>query len=105
MKEGHRNNTLRDALDTLNHVCHIDDSSRRCLEQSFMIMDFCLARTRFRKLLLDFHDLDLGLDTRLLTMLYFHIVNRCRVGILDNIMRGFKDAEIYRLDSKPFNNR
>ncbi len=39
-----RNNTLRDALDSLNHVCHTYDRSQTCLEESD-IRDYCLATT------------------------------------------------------------
>ncbi len=107
-----RNNTLRDALDSLNDVCHISDRSMRCLEENG-VRGFCLTLIGHRPLLLYFqlichhqtrdanliHSLQCLHDTRVLVMLYFHIAERCRgFGILDDIMRRFKNAYFYILN-------
>ncbi len=102
-----RNNTLRDALDSLNHVCHIYDRSQTCLEESD-IRDYCLTTTNAGALThIEFqfichcqqrdenlvHSLQCLYDKRLLVMLYFHMAHRCHgEGILDDIMRRFKKA-------------
>ncbi len=111
-----RNNTLRDALDSLNEVCHISDRGMRCLEEN-AIRGFCLTLTgRFTPLLVFqfichhqskdenlIHSLQCLHDTRVFVMLYFHIAHRCRgFGILDDIMRRYKNAYFYRLDINPF---
>ncbi len=52
------------------------------------------------------HSLQCLHDTRLLTMLYFHIADRCRgFGILDNVMRRYKNAYFYRLNITPWLNQ
>ena len=110
------NNTLRDALDSLNHVCYIHQRSQACLEENG-IGHFCLAITPVgTHLQTDFqfichrqrrdenliHSLQCLHDTRLLTMLYFHIADRCRgFSILDYTMRRYKNAYFYALDIKP----
>ncbi len=110
-----RNKTLRDALDSLNDVCHTSDRSMRCLEENG-IRGFCLRLTGHFYALLDFqvichhqsrdenliHSLQCLHDTRVFAMLYFHIADRCRgFGILDDIMRRYKNAYFYGLDIKP----
>ncbi len=110
-----RNNSVRDALDTLNQVCHIYDRSQACLEESG-IRDYCLTTTVFIKFKMDFqftchhqrrdenlvHSLRCLRDTRVMVMLYFHIAKRCRgVGILDDVMKRYKNAYFYKLDIKP----
>ncbi len=104
-----RNTTLGDALDSINHVCHIHDRSRTCLEKSD-IPDFCLASATCLNLQADFqfichhqqrsknlaHSLECLHDTRLLVMLYFHIADRCRgFGILDDVMRRYENAYFF----------
>ena len=114
-----KNNLLRDALDSLNHVCYNHDRSRTCLEENG-IQGYCLATIDYMNLQprFDFichhqrrdenlvHSLQCLHDTRLLTMLYFHIADRCQgFGILDNVMRRYKNAYFYRLDVTPFMNQ
>ncbi len=41
-----RNTTLKDDLGVLNHVCHIHERSRTCLEESG-IRDYCLTLTSY----------------------------------------------------------
>ncbi len=111
-----RNNTLRDALDSLNHVCQIHDRSQTCLEESG-ITDFCRTTTGYRFIEIDFqfichrrqrdenliHSLQCLQETRLLAMLYFHIAQRCRgFGILDDIMKRNKNAYFYILGVSPY---
>ncbi len=115
------NNTLRDALDSLRHVCRIHDRSKACLEESG-IRDYCLATTTNRYILMDFqfqfichhkrpsenlaHSLQCLQETRVLEMLFFHIAERCRgYGILDDIMNRYKKAYLYALNIKPFHDR
>ncbi len=112
-----RNNTLRDALDSLNHVCHTYDRSQTCLEESG-IRDYCLGTTNQASVgmyidsqfICHHQQRDENLvrsmqclyDSRLLAMLYFHIADRCRgMGILDDIMRRNKNALFYIMDIKP----
>ncbi len=111
-----RNNTLRDALDSLNHVCHTYDRSQTCLEESG-IKYYCLAATNWVSLLhIDFQfichqeqrdenlvrSLQCLYDKRLLVMLYFHIAHCCRgMGILDDIMSRYKRVLFYKWDIKP----
>ncbi len=110
-----RNNTLRDALDSLNHVCHIHERSQACLEESG-IRDYCLATTTNTPVQISFqyichhqrrdenlvHSLQCLYDTRVMAMLYFHIADRCRgFGILDDIMRRYKKIYFYVLDTSP----
>ncbi len=112
-----RNKTMRDALDSLNHVCHVYDRSQKCLEDSD-IRDYCMAVTPIGVLAhIDFQflchhqqrdenlvrSLQCLYDKRLLVMLYFHIADRCHgVGILDDIMRRYKNALFYIWDINPY---
>ena len=110
---------LGDALDSLNHVCHIHDRSRTCLDESgipgycatsldgaslglSLQIDFqfiCHHQRRDENLV---RSLQCLYATRLLAMLYFHIADRCRgVGILDDVMTRYKNAYFYTLDIKP----
>ncbi len=110
-----RNYILRDALDSLNDVCHINDRSMRCLEENG-IRGYCLRLTGHFYVQLDFHFIchhqtrDENLihalqclhDTRVFVMLYFHIADRCRgFGILDDTMRRYKKAYHYSLYTPP----
>ncbi len=111
-----RNITLRDALDSLNHMCHTYDRSQTCLEEKG-IQDYCLAtinpglvshvefqfichqQQRDENLV---RSLQCLYDNRLMVMLYFHIAGRCRgMGILDGIMRHYKNAMFYAWNIKP----
>ncbi len=107
--------TLRDALDALEHVCYIYDSSHTCLAENG-IRDYCIATTEYSSYLTDFQfichhsprnenlvrSLQCLHDTRLMATLYFHIANRCRgMGILDDIMRRYKNAYFYAMGIKP----
>ncbi len=93
---------MRDALDSLNHVCYIHDRSQSCLREHD-IQDFCLYigwgyqvpviafrfichhRQRDENLVRSLQCLQ---EKRLMVMLYFHIARRCRgFGILDDVMR------------------
>ncbi len=110
-------NTLRDALDSLNHTCHINDKSQSCLSERG-IRDYCLVTTGEGGLFqMDFQFIchhrrrDENLvrflqclhDTRVLVMLYFHIADRCRgMGILDDMMRRIKNARFYNLNINPY---
>ncbi len=112
-----RDNNLKDALDSLNYVCHIYDRSQTCLQESGK-PDYCLyASADGGTIHSDFqfichhqqrdvnlaHSLQCLHNTRLLVMLYFHIADRCRgFGILDDIMRRYKHAYFYTLDVNPF---
>ncbi len=111
-----RVNNLRDALDSLNYVCHIHDLSRGCMKQRG-IEDFCLDTTVFSRIQFDFQyicyhrqrneifvrSLQCLRETRTLVMLYFHIAHRCRgVLILDDIAAGNKNAYFYTLDIQPY---
>ncbi len=112
-QDTNRNKTLRDALDSLNHVCHVQDRSQACLEESG-ILDYCLAAINFSpsvqrnfKFICHHRQRDVNLvhslqclhDTRVMAMLYFHIANRCSgMSILDDNMRRYKNAYFYRLD-------
>ncbi len=107
--------TERDALAILDAKCHIYERCQMCLEDSD-IRDYCLATTplgaglhidfqfichqqRDKKLVYSLKCLH---DSRVLAMLYFHIADRCRgMGILDDIMRRYKNAYFYKLDIKP----
>ncbi len=108
--------TRKDALDSINHMCNIYYNSRKCLEESG-IGDFCLSTTFFLPVQLNFqficryrprdetlvYALQCLHDKRLLAMLYFHIMRRCRgVGILDDLMRRRKSEYFYRLDVEPW---
>ncbi len=110
-----RDNTLRDALDSLNHVCGIQGRSRTCLEESG-IQGYCLATSLYQYMQMDFqfichhqqrdenliHSLQCLRDRRFLAMLYIHIADRCQgMGILDNIMRRYKHAYFYTLNIIP----
>ncbi len=107
--------SLRDALDSLDHVCYIQDRSQACLEENG-IRDYCLIATVYIHLQKDFqfichhqsrtesllHSLQCLHDTRLLTMLYFHIADRCTgMGILDDMMTRYKNAHFYTMDITP----
>ncbi len=112
-----RNKTMRDALDSLNQVCHIYDRSQKCLDD-IDIGDYCLATTYASVLTqIDFQfichhrqrdenlvrSLQCLYDKRLLVMLYFHIADRCHgMVILDDIMRRYKNAWFYAWDINPF---
>ncbi len=101
------NNTLRDPLDSINHVCHAYDISKTCLEESG-IRDYCLATYMTGLLHIDFQficqqkrdenlvrSLQCLYDNRLLVMLYFHIADHCDgFGALDDIMRQLKTANV-----------
>ncbi len=106
---------LKDALDSLNHVCHIHARSETCLQEN-SIQGFCLQAATIRSSLqIDFHfichqrrdenlvhSLQYLRDTRLLTMLFFHIASRCRgFSILDDVIRRYKNAYFYTLDLNP----
>ncbi len=112
-----RNISLRDALDSLNHVCRLYDRSQTCLEEK-NIPDYCLTTVyqSYMKLHLDFQfichqqqqdenlvrSLQCLYDNRMMVMLYFHIMDRCGgMGILDGIMRHFKNVWFYVWDIKP----
>ncbi len=107
---------MRDALDSLNHVCYIHDRSQSCLREHD-IQDFCLYigwgyqvpviafrfichhRQRDENLVRSLQCLQ---EKRLMVMLYFHIARRCRgFGILDDVMRRGKNAYFYRLNINP----
>ncbi len=109
-------NNLRDALDSINHVCHIQERSQTCLDESGA-RDYCLAftvtalthqtdfqfichqRRRDENLVRSLQCLH---DSRVIVMLFFHIADRCRgFGILDDIMRRYKNAYFYSLDIRP----
>ena len=110
-------NNMRDALDSLNHVCYINDRYQRCL-QEHSIRDFCqitvvtniyLAtdfqfichhRQRDENLVRSLQCLH---DNRLLVMLYFHMAQRCLgFGILDDIMKRHKNSVFYTLNINPY---
>ncbi len=110
-----KNDTLGDALDSLNHVCRIHDRSRRCVEESG-IENYCLSTIATLYLPLDFQfichyqmrdeklvqSLACLRDNRVMVMLYFEIANRCRgMAILDDIMRRYKRAYFYLLGIYP----
>ena len=110
------NITLRDSMDALNQMCYVHDRSRICMEKIGFSSDYCRATTDFPYRTLDFHfichhqqrdenlvhSLRCLYDTRVLTMLYFHIADRCRgFSILDNMMRRFKNAYFYLLNINP----
>ncbi len=103
-------------LDSLNHVCHIQDRNQMCLREHD-IQDFCLStvatgyivqvdfqfichhRQRDENLVRSLRCLQ---EKRLLVMLNFHIARRCRgFGILDDIMRQKKNAYVYLLNIYP----
>ncbi len=107
---------VRDSLDSLNHMCYIQDRSERCLQQHD-VADFCLSsimgshrpeldfkfichhRRRDENLVRSLQCLH---KTRLLVMLDFHIANRCGgFHVLDNIMGLRKNAYFYRLRVAP----
>ncbi len=110
---------LRDALDSLNHMCHIQDRSQKCLLEhgirGFCVsmisgsmlpaVDFqfiCHHRQRDENLVRSLQCLQ---ENRLLVMVYFHMASRCRgFGILDDIMRRMKSAYFYILNVYPFYN-
>ncbi len=110
-----RNSTLRDALDSLNHVCQNYDRSQICLEERG-IRDYCLFTTGYDNFQIQFqfichhqrrdenlvHSLRCLYNTRVLAMLFFHIADRCRgTGILDDIMRRHKNAYFYAMGIRP----
>ena len=109
-----RRNTLGDALDSLDHMCHIQDRSQSCLEKSG-IRDYCLASNMFSFLHKEFqfichqrrdenlvHSLQCLHDKRVMAMLYFHIADRCRgMGTLDDIFRRYKKEYFFWMDIKP----
>ncbi len=112
-----RKSALRDALDSLDHACYTHDQSQRCLEKS-KVQDYCLARTSLDGMSIntDFqfichhqqrdenlvYSLQCLQNNRLLAMLYFHIADRCRgMGLLDGIMRQYKNSVFYTWDIKP----
>ncbi len=110
-----RSHTLRDALDSLNHVCRIHDRSRACLEERG-IGGYCLRNTILSPSLQeDFyfichlerdenlvHSLQCLHDTRLFAMLLFQIASRCRgFAIADDLIRRYKKAYFYTLNINP----
>ncbi len=111
-----RNTSLRDAMDSLNQVCYIQDRCQTCLEESGL-PGYCTNTIaaggggRLLQLTFQFicHDqrrdenlvrsLQCLHDTRVLAMLYFHIADRCRgIGILDEVMSRVKNAYFYNLE-------
>ncbi len=111
-----RTETLRDALDSLDHVCYIHDRSRTCLEQSGISDNCLIAEISYAKYQTEFQfichhmqrdenlarSLQCLHDTRVMVMLYFHIADRCRgMGILDDIMTRNKNAYFYELNITP----
>ena len=111
-----RNYALRDALDSMNHVCHTYDRSQICLEEND-IEDYCLATTKqSMSMHINFqficHQQQRGEnlvrslqclhDTRLLAMLYLHIAQSCLgFGSLDDTMRRYKSALFYAWNIEP----
>ena len=112
-----RPNNLRDALDSINRVCYLHDRTRRCLEESGF-QDFCLASGAYGSLRIpiDFQftchhrqrdenlvrSLQCLYDSRVLVMLYLHMMDRCRgIDILDEIMTRNKNSYFYTLDISP----
>ncbi len=109
------NNTVKDALDVLNHVCDTADRAQACIRHSG-IQDYCMLEAwlssdeipsfpficqpqyRNENLL---HSLQCLHDNRLLTMLYFRIGSQCGIGILDRIIRGRKNVFWYRINVSP----
>ena len=106
---------LRDALDSLNHVCYIHHRSQRCLRKHG-IRDFCLASSGGYKEAVDFEfichrrqrdenlirSLQCLRDKRLLVMLNFHIASRCRgFGILDDLVTQENNADFYTMNVNP----
>ncbi len=106
---------LRDALDSLDHVCRVHDRQRTCLEEGG-VGDYCLQTCKYGFTLTEFqfichkrqrdedlvNSLQCILDKRLLVMLYFHIADRCSgMAILDDIMVRYKNAYFYTLDINP----
>ncbi len=111
----HKHNPLKDILSNLNHICQLFSRFQNCIsEQS--IIDYCLMIPPNQKLMLKvtfdficnveprnentFRSLQCLYDTRVMSLLYFHIGNECPDGpeILDNQMKVFKTAFFYTLD-------
>ncbi len=113
--ETHRNGILRDALDSLDHVCSVHDRRQTCLEEGG-VEEYCLKTDKYglspRVLQFICHkrqrdenlvnSLQCILDKRVLVMLYFHIADRCSgMDILDDIMAQYKNAYFYTLNIDP----
>ena len=111
-----RSTSLRDALDSLNRVCYVQDRCQTCLEESG-ISEYCsniiAASTARRFLQLTFQfichnqrrdenlvrSLQCLHDTLVLAMLYFHIADRCGgMAILDDVMSRIKNSYFYELE-------
>ncbi len=107
--------SLRDVLDYLDHMCESLDSSRACLKERG-IRDYCLTITDDVDFQIVFQfichrqrrdenlvrSLQCLLETRAVTMLYYHIAIRCDgMGILDDLMVRVKQANMYNLDINP----
>ena len=113
-----RNTSLRHALDSLNHVCYVQDRSETCLDESG-IPSYCLNTIKaggvriLRTLQFICHhqprdenlvrSLQCLHDTRVLAMLYFHIADRCHgMALLDDMMSRDKNAYFYNLEVTAF---
>lgn len=105
-----------DPLDAVNHICEVLEKTETCLEESH-VDPACLivgnslssidqstfqflCRKRDTNLL---HSLQCLLDTRITTMLDFHILAECwnGVDILNTHMRRTKNALFYNLNVRP----
>ncbi len=101
---------------TLNHVCDVLDRSQACLQESG-IDDYCLFAASQDQFLLSvtfrfvchqqprdetlLHSLQCVHDNRLMSMLHFHIGQKCGMDILDATMQGRKNAYFYLNDVYP----
>ncbi len=118
-KKQNRNNTLKDPLDFLNHVCDTAGRAQTCL-QDRCICDYCFVSYTDRtvsgsSLIPSFsficqpqyrnenllHSLRCLHDNRLISMLYFRIGSQCGIGILDRIMKGNHNVFWYGLNVSP----
>ncbi len=109
------NGTLNDPLDSLNYVCGIWDKARTCL-RFHRVPDYCVVQyfghpafvvgfsficqhqRRDENLL---HSLRCLRDNRMLSMLFFHIGQKCGIGNLDAIMVGRKKVFLYDINVNP----
>ncbi len=113
-----RKTSLRDALDSLNHVCYVQDRNQACRDESG-IPSYCLNTIkaggvrilRTFQFICHHQQRDENLvrslqclhDTRVLAMLYFHIAYQCGgFVILDNVMSRDKTAYFYNLEINAF---
>ena len=103
---------LKDSLDSLDHMCYINDRSRKCLKENG-ICDYCLNTANALLIEMDTQFLchhqrrDENLvrtlqclsAKRVLVMLFFHIGNHCFQGmeILDDLMSRMKNQYFYTL--------